>query len=89
MKFHVVSFRGGLGKDATRPWLRALSQPKFSFVTVLTTLMVSRRNLHSKRNARCKNDSAMIYYANAVHGFTNPEYGDDNSKGAVYNEKSI
>jgi hypothetical protein len=22
----------------------------------------------------------MIYYANAVHGFTNPEYGNDNSK---------
>jgi hypothetical protein len=25
-------------------------------------------------------DWQMIYYANAVHGFTNPEYGNDNSK---------
>jgi hypothetical protein len=30
-----------------------------------------------------KADWQMIYYANAVH--TNPEYGNDNSKGAAYN----
>jgi dienelactone hydrolase len=34
-----------------------------------------------------KADWQMIYYSNAVHGFTNPEYGNDNSKGAAYNEK--
>jgi dienelactone hydrolase len=28
-------------------------------------------------------DWQMIYYANAVHGFTNPEYGNDNSKGCL------
>jgi dienelactone hydrolase len=27
----------------------------------------------------CKADWQMIYYADAVHGFTNPEYGDDKS----------
>jgi hypothetical protein len=27
-----------------------------------------------------KADWQMIYYSNAVHGFTNPEYGNDNSK---------
>jgi dienelactone hydrolase len=32
-------------------------------------------------------DWQMIYYANAVHGFTNPEYGNDNSK-VAYNEKA-
>jgi dienelactone hydrolase len=26
-----------------------------------------------------KADWQMIYYADAVHGFTNPEYGDDKS----------
>jgi hypothetical protein len=31
-------------------------------------------------NKKCegKADWQMIYYADAVHGFTNPEYGDDN-----------
>ncbi len=35
-----------------------------------------------------KADWQMIYYANAVHSFTNPEAGNDNSKGAAYNEKA-
>ena len=35
-----------------------------------------------------KADWQMIYYANAVHSFTNPESGTDNSKGAAYNEKA-
>ncbi len=28
----------------------------------------------------------MNYYANAVHAFTDPAAGNDNSKGAAYNE---
>jgi dienelactone hydrolase len=35
-----------------------------------------------------KADWQMIFYANAVHSFTNPEAGTDNSKGAAYNEKA-
>lgn len=35
-----------------------------------------------------KADWQMIYYANSVHSFTNPEAGNDNSKGAAYNEKA-
>jgi dienelactone hydrolase len=27
----------------------------------------------------------LIAYGNAVHGFTNPAHGNDNSKGAAYN----
>jgi dienelactone hydrolase len=30
-------------------------------------------------------DWQMVFYANAVHGFTNPANGTDNSKGAAYN----
>jgi dienelactone hydrolase len=30
----------------------------------------------------------MIYYANAVHSFTDIDAGNDNSKGAAYNEKA-
>ena len=30
----------------------------------------------------------MIYYSNAVHSFTQPMAGDDNSRGAAYNKKA-
>ncbi len=30
----------------------------------------------------------MVYYANAVHSFTDKGAGTDNSKGAAYNEKA-
>jgi dienelactone hydrolase len=33
-----------------------------------------------------KVDYQFVVYANSVHGFTNPENGHDNSKGAAYNE---
>ena len=33
-------------------------------------------------------DWQMIIYGGAVHGFTNPDNGDDNSKGVAYNEKA-
>jgi dienelactone hydrolase len=33
-------------------------------------------------------DWQMIYYSGAVHAFTNPGAGGDNSKGAAYNEKA-
>jgi len=35
-----------------------------------------------------KVDWQFITYANAVHSFTNPDAGNDNSKGAAYNEKA-
>ena len=33
-------------------------------------------------------DWQMIYYSGAVHAFTRPDSGSDNSKGAAYNEKA-
>lgn len=33
-------------------------------------------------------DWQFVYYGNAVHAFTNPAAGSDNSKGAAYNEKA-
>ena len=82
----VVSFHGGLGKDATRP-----TEPIAAKVLVchgaddpyeskeeITAFQQEMRDT--------KSDWQMIYYANAVHSFTNPESGNDNSKGAAYNE---
>jgi dienelactone hydrolase len=33
-------------------------------------------------------DLHFVSYGGAVHGFTNPEWGSDNSKGAAYNERA-
>ncbi|MEO7995348.1 MAG: dienelactone hydrolase family protein [bacterium] len=38
--------------------------------------------------AACDADMVFTEYANAVHAFTNPDSGNDNSKGAAYNEKA-
>ena len=35
-----------------------------------------------------KADWQIVYYANAVHSFTDKNAGMDNSKGAAYNEKA-
>jgi dienelactone hydrolase len=35
-----------------------------------------------------KVDWQMVFYGNAVHGFTNPEHGSDSSKGAAYNKEA-
>ncbi|HQE34450.1 MAG TPA: dienelactone hydrolase family protein [Flavobacterium alvei] len=84
----VVSFHGGLGKDSTR-----VAEPISAKVLVchgaddpyeskeeIATFQQEMRDT--------KADWQMIYYANAVHSFTNPEAGNDNSKGAAYNEKA-
>jgi dienelactone hydrolase len=82
----VVSFHGGLEKDAKRPVepikakvlvCHGADDPYISS-TEITTFQQEMRDT--------KADWQMIYYANAVHSFTNPEAGNDNSKGAAYNE---
>lgn len=84
----VVSFHGGLGKDANRA------------VTPITTKVlachgaddpfVSKEEIAAFQQEMrdAKADWEMIYYANAVHSFTDPAAGNDNSKGAAYNEKA-
>lgn len=37
---------------------------------------------------KAKADWQFIAYGNTVHSFTNPEAGNDHSKGAAYNEVS-
>ncbi len=84
----VVSFHGGLGRDTTLP------------ITPITTKVlachgaddpyVSKEEIagFQQEMREAKADWEMIYYANAVHSFTDPEAGNDNSKGAAYNEKA-
>ena len=84
----VVSFHGGLGRDAAR-----------NLEPITTTVLVchgaddpyeSKEEVagFQQEMKNTKADWQMIYYANAVHSFTNPEAGNDNSKGAAYNEKA-
>lgn len=84
----AVSFHGGLGKDMTRP-----NGPIHARVLVLHGAddpFVSQEEIEQFQNEmRAANaDWEMIYYANAVHSFTNINSGNDNSKGAAYNEKA-
>lgn len=84
----VVSFHGGLGKDATR-----LVKPLTAKVLVCHGAddpYESKEEIDAFQQEMrdTKADWQMIYYANAVHSFTNPEAGNDNSKGAAYNEKA-
>lgn len=84
----VVSFHGGLGKDSARP-----TEPITAKVLVCHGAddpYESKEEIAAFQQEMrdTKADWQMIYYANAVHSFTNPESGNDNSKGAAYNEKA-
>lgn len=82
----VVSIHGGLGKDTARAdvviaakvlVLHGADDPYVPQVQV---------NAFQQEMRAGKADWQMIYYANAVHAFTEPAAGNDNSKGAAYNE---
>lgn len=83
----VVSFHGGLGKDATR---KTEIKTKVLVCHGADDPYVSPEEIQSFQDEMktSKTDWQMIYYANAVHAFTEPEAGNDNSKGAAYNEKA-
>jgi dienelactone hydrolase len=81
----VVSFHGGLAKDAKRP-----NGPITTKVLVLHGAddpFESREEIEKfqQEMREAKADWQMVYFANAVHAFTQPEAGNDNSKGMAYN----
>ena len=82
----VVSFHGGLGKaedrntTSIRPRVLVLHGADDPFVPEKEVLAFQNEMKAAKA------DWQMIYYANAVHSFTNKKAGNDNSKGAAYNE---
>ncbi len=84
----VVSFHGGLGKDASRT-TEAINT-KILVCHGADDPFVSKEELAGfhQEMRDSKADWQMIYYANAVHSFTDKGAGNDNSKGAAYNEKA-
>ncbi len=84
----VVSFHGGLGRDTAR-----VIEPINAKVLVChgaDDFFVPDVQIKSFQNEmrKAKADWEMIYYANAVHAFTDKAAGSDNSKGTAYNEKA-
>lgn len=82
----IVSFHGGLSRDTTRTInpiqtkvlvLHGADDPNESTAEILAFQQEMRT---------AKADWQMVYYANSVHSFTDPAAGNDNSKGAAYNE---
>lgn len=84
----VVSFHGGLGKDASRP--NTTIKPEVLVLHGADDPHVSQKEIEAfqKEMKDSNADWQMIYYANAVHAFTEPEAGNDPSKGAAYNAKA-
>ena len=81
----VVSLHGGLGKDASRP-----SNPMTAKILVChgaDEIFVPKEEVlaFQQEMRDTKADWQMIYYADAVHSFTDPDAGNDKSKGVAYN----
>jgi dienelactone hydrolase len=82
----VVSFHGGLGKDATRA--NDKINPKVLVLHGADDPYVPKEEVDDfQYEMRASGaDWQMVYYANSVHAFTHKEAGNDNSKGAAYNQ---
>lgn len=84
----VVSFHGGLGKDASRPNGPIAPKVLVCHGAIDPYVPADEIAAFQKEMNESKADWQMIYYADAVHAFTEPSAGNDNSKGAAYNEKA-
>lgn len=84
----VVSFHGGLGKDASR--INGAVKPKVLALHGADDPYVPQKDIEGfqKEMKEGNADWQMVYYSGAVHAFTEKEAGNDNSKGAAYNEKA-
>lgn len=82
----VVSFHGGLGKDASRA--NGKINPKVLVLHGADDPYVPKEEVDGFQNEMRASgaDWQMIFYANSVHAFTHKDAGSDNSKGAAYNE---
>lgn len=84
----VVSFHGSYGRDTTLAQA-AINQKILVCHGALDPYATEAQiKAFQKELTDAKADWQMIYYANAVHSFTEPAAGNDAGKGAAYNEKA-
>ncbi len=84
----VVSFHGGLGRDIALP-INPISSKVLACHGADDPFVSKEEIAGFQQEMRdAKADWEMVYYANAVHSFTDIDAGNDNSKGAAYNEKA-
>ncbi len=82
----VVSFHGGLSRDDKR-----VIEPIKAKILILhgaddPYVPEAEIKLFQTEMRTAKADWQMVYYANAVHAFTDKNAGTDTTKGAAYNE---
>jgi dienelactone hydrolase len=84
----VVSFHGGLGRDAKRDI--DLITPKVLVLHGADDPYESEQEIKDFQSEMrtAKADWQMNYYSKAVHAFTHKDAGSDNSKGAAYNKEA-
>jgi dienelactone hydrolase len=84
----IVSFHGGLARDTTNSISPII--PKVLVCHGADDFFIPQEEIISFQQEMrdSKADWQMIYYANAVHAFTDKSVGNDNSKGVAYNEKA-
>jgi dienelactone hydrolase len=84
----VVSFHGGLGKDSTRK--NSAIATRVLVLHGADDPFVPEKDIKQFQNEMREGgaDWQMVYYADAVHAFTEKNAGSDKSKGAAYNEKA-
>jgi len=84
----IVSFHGGLGRDANREIVYI--QPKVLVLHGADDFFVPEAEIKAFQEEmnKAKADWQMTYYADAVHAFTHKDAGNDKTKGAAYNKKA-
>lgn len=84
----VVSFHGGLGRDASRT-IETI-KPKVLILHGADDFFVPEAEIKAFQDEmrKANADWQMNYYADAVHAFTHKDAGNDKSKGTAYNEKA-
>jgi dienelactone hydrolase len=84
----VVSFHGGIGKDTARA--NSAIKTRVLVLHGADDPYVPQKEIDSfiSEMKEAKADWQMVYFSNAVHAFTEKAAGNDNSKGAAYNEKA-
>ena len=82
----VVSFHGGL--DSPAPADAKQIQSKVLVLHGADDPFVKPQDITAFQEElrQAKVDWQMVYFGNAVHSFTQKKAGNDNSKGAAYNE---